>query len=232
MLATSADEEAEVWGKTIQTLPSEQMRFVLNAAVDTLPHNANLQLWKKRESDTCPLCGERQTLIHVLNCCRVARDLRRYNQRHDLVLGEIADAIRQKLPPSAGFSVDLKDNYSFPLHIASTDLRPDIVWWEDNPKKLRLVELTVPFETGFKDAAERKEASYEDLVYRAKQAGYDSHLITIEVGSRGVPHMAGFCRLKQELGLTRTELSSLLSRVSHKAIEGSFGIWCSRNKVT
>jgi len=46
MLATSADEEAEVWGKTIQTLPSEQMRFVLNAAVDTLPHNANLQLWK------------------------------------------------------------------------------------------------------------------------------------------------------------------------------------------
>ena len=83
--------------------------------------------------------------------------------------------------------------------IASTDLRPDIVWWEDNPKKLRLVELTVPFEMGFKDAAERKEASYEDLVYRAKQAGYDSHLITIEVGSQGVPHTAGFCRLKQEL---------------------------------
>jgi len=161
-----------------------------------------------------------------------AQDLRRYSQCHDLVPGEIADGIKQKLPPSAGFSVDLKDNYSFPLHIASTDLRPDVVWLEDNPKKLRLVELTVPFETGFKDAAERKEASYEDLVYRAKQAGYDSHLITIEVGSRGVPHMAGFCRLKQELGLTRTELSSLLSRISHRAIEGSFGIWCSRNKVT
>ena len=232
MLATSADEEAEVWGKTIQTLPSEQMRFVLNAAVDTLPHNANLQLWRKRESDTCPLCGERQTLIHVLNCCRVARDLRRYNQRHDLVLEEIADAIRQKLPPSAGFSADLNDNYSFPLHIACTDLRPDIVWWNDDSKKLWMVELTVPFETGFQDAAERKETSYEDLVHRAKQAGYNTHLITIEVGARGVPHMAGFCRLKQELRLTRTEFSSLLSHVSHKAIEGSFSIWCSRNRVT
>ena len=55
----------------------------------------------------------------------------------------------------------------------STDLRPDIVWWEDNPKKLQLVELMVPFETGFKDAA-------EELVCRAKQAGYNSHLITIE----------------------------------------------------
>ena len=65
-----------------------------------------------------------------------------------------------------------------------------------------------------------------------KQAGYNTHLITIEVGARGVPHMAGFCRLKQELRLTRTEFSSLLSHVSHKAIEGSFSIWCSRNRVT
>ena len=80
MLAVSADEEAEVWGKTVQTIPAEQMQFVLNAAVDILPHNANLQLWRKKESDACPLCGERQTLIHMLNCCRVARDLSRYNQ--------------------------------------------------------------------------------------------------------------------------------------------------------
>ena len=49
MLATSADEEAEVWGKTIQTLPSEQMRFVLNAAVDTLPHNAPATLEEEGE---------------------------------------------------------------------------------------------------------------------------------------------------------------------------------------
>jgi len=34
----------------------------------------------------------------------------------------------------------------------------------------------VPFETGFKDAA-------EDLVHRAKQAGYNSHLITIIEGT-------------------------------------------------
>ena len=53
ILATSADEEAEVWSKTIQTLPSEQMRFVLNAAVDALPHNANLQLWRERDSHSC-----------------------------------------------------------------------------------------------------------------------------------------------------------------------------------
>ena len=32
------------------------------------------------------MCGERQTLIHVLNCCKVARDQQRYNTRHDKVL--------------------------------------------------------------------------------------------------------------------------------------------------
>ena len=168
------------------------------------------------------ICDTRSRTISFQILGTRAQDLRRYHQRHDLVLGEI--------PLNRSYLHQLDSRLTprqlqFPLHIASTDLRPDIVWWEDNPKKLQLVELTVPFETGFKDAA-------EELVRRAKQAGYNSHLITIEVPSRGVPHMAGFCRLKQELGLTRTELSSLLSRVSHKAIEGSFGIWCSRNKMT
>ena len=130
-----------------------------------------------------------------------------------------------------GFSADLSDNYSFPLHIASTDLRPDMVWWDDAAKNLQMVELTVPFETGFQAAAERKETNYEDLVNRARQAGYNTHLITVEVGARGVPHMAGFRKLKQEIGLNRTELSSLLSSVSQKAIEGSFQIWCSRNRI-
>ena len=47
-----------------------------------------------------------------------------------------------------------------------------------------------------------KKASYEDLVYRAKQTGYDSHLITIEVRRimRGPTHG----RLLQTKARTRT----------------------------
>ena len=37
--------------------------------------------------------GERQTLIYVLTCCRVVRELHRYNQRHDGVLDILADVI-------------------------------------------------------------------------------------------------------------------------------------------
>ena len=52
-----------IWSKAVQTLPVEYMKFALNAAVDMLPHNANLHLWKKKPNDSCPLCGERQTLV-------------------------------------------------------------------------------------------------------------------------------------------------------------------------
>ena len=76
------------------------------------------------------------------SCAKLSQngqDLRRYNQCHDLVLGVI---VMLKLPPSAQFSADFSDNYNFPLHITSTDLRPDTVGWNDASKKLRMVELT------------------------------------------------------------------------------------------
>ena len=164
----------------------------------------------------------------MLNNCRVALDLRRYNHRHDSVLSVLADTVKEKLPP---FSADLGPSYNFPQHITPTDLKPDIVWWNDEKNLLRIVELTIPFETTLEDAAERKETKYEELVQSAQQAGYTTTLTTIEVGARGVPHMPGFQTLKRDLQLTRTEFISLLHQVSQRAIEGSFEIWCSRNRT-
>ena len=44
-MVTSVDgDEAKAWANTIQSLPSQLMRFTLNAAMDTLSHNANLHL--------------------------------------------------------------------------------------------------------------------------------------------------------------------------------------------
>ena len=91
----------------------------------------------------------------VLNNCSVVRDLRRYNARHDAILGVIASAVKEVLPPSTTLTVDIGDQYHFPLHIVPTDLRPDIVWWNDTEKSLNLLELTVCFESNFDDAAQR-----------------------------------------------------------------------------
>ena len=73
-----------------------------------------------------------------------------------------------------------------------------------------LVELTISYETNFDDAAERKEVKYEELITGARASGYDTELITLEVGSRGVINPAGFKRLKQTLNICSTDMSELL----------------------
>ena len=63
------DTAASIWSSVVQKLPSELLKFSLNAVQDTLPHNENLSRWRKNDglSSSCKLCGERQTLLHVLN---------------------------------------------------------------------------------------------------------------------------------------------------------------------
>ena len=56
MLRATTPDTATIWAKAIQSLPQEQTKFALNAAVDTLPHNSNLHL-RRKESDSCLLCG-------------------------------------------------------------------------------------------------------------------------------------------------------------------------------
>ena len=87
------------------------------------------------------------------------------------------------------------------MHIVPTDLRPDIVWWDDQQKSLMLAELTISYVTNFEVAAERKEEKYEELVTVACNAGYETGLITLEVGSRGVINPAGFQNLKTTLNI-------------------------------
>ena len=180
-------------------LPEDQLKFAINAAVDVLPHNANLYLWRKRKD---PLCHKNQSLLHVLNNCSVARDSRRYNVRHDSILSAITESVRRNIPLTTSMTADISDSYEFPLHIIPTDLRPDLVWWDEAHKSITLVELTVCFETNFKEAARRKTVKYHHLVEQAKARGYRSELITLQVGSRGVPDLPGFENLAASLSLS------------------------------
>ena len=124
MSRCSSPECASIWSKVVQSLPEEQMKFAINAA---LPHNANLHLWKRKD----PLC------------LAVARDARRYNSRHDAVLAEIAIAVSSTIPITSRLTADIGDTYTFPLHIVPTDLRPDLVWWDDKHRSLTMAEEKV-----------------------------------------------------------------------------------------
>ena len=221
----------ELWMRAIQALPPEPLKFTLNASLDTLPTNANLHKWGKKSSDTCPLCkSARQTLLHVLNNCRVALELRRYSLRHNAVLHVIGDFIKAHLPSQFTISIDSpSEAYSFPHHITPTCLRPDIVWWSDQHKELWLFELTVSYESLVADARVTK---YFDLVEAGRAAGYKTELITVEVGSRGMLDASNFNALREVIKASMKEFTSLTLLTIRTAILGSFDIWSSRNCVT
>ena len=190
---------------------------------DMLPHNANLHLWGKKASDTCPLChADNHNLVHVLNLCQIALNLRRYNDRHDSVLTVLYATISQYLPESVSSTVDLDNHHVFPSHIVSTDLRPDIIWWSDKDQSVCSMELTVCYDTLFHEAATQKEDKYLDLLSAIRNAGYNAKLITVKVGSQGLPNMSGFENLRKELKLTKTQTYDLKVQAARRAMLGSF----------
>ena len=230
MLGPAPLGSAGIWSTAIQNLPQNLLKFALNASLDTLPHNSNLFQWKKGQSASCLFCqGDHPNLIHILNSCKEALQLRRYNERHDMVLEVIASAIKCVLPTTTKTSVDIGEGYTFPSHISPTDLRPDIVVWNDTPKSVTLNELTVCFEHCFEDARERKVARYADLLYNLQRSTYTASLITLEVGSRGLLHMPGFNKLSSHLHMDKKQSRTLYIQTACEAIKESYKIWCTRN---
>ena len=208
-------DAATLWSETMQKLPPEALKFALNTAQDTLPHNANLAIWRRSEglSSHCKLCGERQTLAHIFNHCQVALDLRRYNVRHDAVLEVIDQFVRENCPPDVEAITDLAAyDYTFPTCIAPTDLRPDVVLWSPTQKSA-ILELTVCYETNFEDAHRRKANKYEDLVEAGRSNGFDTSTVTLEVGSRGFLNLDGFkCLFSNLKSCSNKKQTPLLTR--------------------
>ena len=100
--------------------------------------------------------------------------------------------VKCNIPSTTTLSADLNDTYTFPLHIVTTDLWQDLVWWDKAHKSLTMAELTVCIETNFEKAAKRKSGNYAHLVQQAQAKGYRTDLITLQVGSCGVPDLPAF----------------------------------------
>ena len=222
------DQASTIWAGVLWDLPERVMKFTLNAAQDTLPHNANLHLWKKLPTPNCPLCSQRQTLLHVLNNCPVALQNRLYNQRHDAVLKLLHQFVISHASPQQQVTVDLPDHeYCFPASFAATDSRPDMVIWSQS--SIHLVELTIPFETTIEDAARRKRSRYHDLLVECSTT-FTANLITIEVGSRGFLHLSSLQELYKALDHPPSgDRWRLEEEVVKTVLHHSHIIWCKRN---
>ena len=172
------------------------------------------------------------TLHHILNHCKKALDLRRFNTRHDQVLKVIANFVKKLVPDDMHVIADLEDQYHFPPCLAHTDLRPDLIIYSKLTKSATLMGLTVCFETNFEEAKSRKEMKYADLVDEIEENGFTVDLVTIEVGARGFLKYESFRRLNEVLGVDRKEFFTLLLDVAKVTIKNSFRIWTQRNSLS
>ena len=233
LLRATEDKASDIWSSAVQQLPPQVLSFSLNAAQDTLPHNANLALWRKKDglSDACKLCGEKQTLPHVLNQCPTALNLRRYNTRHDSVLKEIEQGVRLHLSEGECLLADLPDYqpYTFPPHITHTDLRPDLVLWNNEEKTVCVIELTICYETRFEEAHILKKNKYADLIEAIEATEFIPELITLEVGSRGPYNPAGFNDLRAHITIPQKAWKHMLTNITRTVIVESHKIWTKRN---
>lgn len=106
-------------------------------------------------------------------------------------------------PSLSHLPTSLLGSYNFPHHIVPTVLRPDIVLWDDVHRTITLIELTICFETSYDNAAERKAVKYQDIVERAREKGYRGHLVTLQVGSRGLIDIESFNRLQPHFNIPK-----------------------------
>ncbi len=219
----------------IYDLPRNLLKFLTNASIDTLPTNVNLKRWNKRNSPACGLCGNKETLLHVLNSCKVMLDQGRYTWRHNSILHSILTTLKNNNPHSLEIFCDLPGRMegisTVPTDRVVTNQKPDIVIVDRENKKVTFFELTVPFDTNIRSAHERKLDRYSNLVSDINQTDFDAHHYAVEIGSRGTITKDNQQRLNElfkTCEISKKDINSLITKISKIAIVSSYCIFYSK----
>ena len=118
---------------------------------------------------------------------------------------------------------DPDGSFSFPPHVAFTELRPDITIFCDKLKRVILIELTCPCEENMEawyKAKVNKEIPLKSVI---ENIGWNVDPFAVEVGARSV-----LCCFKS-LGLRNRIINTTVKQSSKCSMECSFCIWLARN---
>ena len=123
---------------------------------------------------------------------------------------------------------DLNSNYCFPVHIAFTQLRPDITIFSNSLRKVILIELTCPCEENMESWHGTKINKYSALKTIIESKGWCVELFAVEVGARGYCSKSVLCCFKK-LGFNNALIRNSIRKLSKSFMECSFCIWLARN---
>ena len=119
------------------------------------------------------------------------------------------------------------DNFLiFPL--VSTQQRPDIVIWNVEDKIGIVLELTVPWEDNIKQAEQRKQERYEELIETCEESGWQVEYYHLAVGARGFIGRTLINLLKHRFRLTPSELRQVTTEAQQAVEKASLWIWLKR----
>ena len=138
--------------------------------------------------------------------------------------------IRERTPMRARdwrMLADIVQQLIFPPETASTNLRPDLVFWSTSLKTVYIIELTVPWENSMEEAYECEKLRYADLASETMQSGWNANVYPVEVGCRGFV-ASSTIRLLKDLGIHDKALRNTIRSVSEEVARSSWWIWLKR----
>ena len=126
------------------------------------------------------------------------------------------------------FLFDIGTGYSFPIEIAVTRKRPDIVIYSRSLRIVILIELTVPHEDKIAAANLRKTVRYSELLASCENNDWHATHFPVEVGSRGwVAHSLISCL--QKLGFSASWRNKVRRECSRVALRCSYLLYLRRS---
>ena len=201
-------------------------KFIIKSRTNTLPTKANLSAWHHNTDDSCQLCGNRDTLNHVLNSCHRRSNL--YTWRHNIVVQRIVEEINKEYSPTEILqSCILRIDGLSP---ENQRLMPDITAKLQDEMKYIIVEVTLPYnqETKVNDVTENtlserqndKFNKYHSLVEEIeRETGYEVEYYTIVISSLG--HVTDITESNLIRLFGRKRGKKLSEELSMLAIKGS-----------
>ena len=124
--------------------------------------------------------------------------------------------------------IDIGNSLVFPVFIAITTSRPDVVIFSKSLKTVILIELTSPCEENFQDRHSDKVIKYSSLCNKIRSNGWNVHFFAIEIGARGYCAQNVFSCFRR-LGFKKKATREILKDLSFASLTASFVIWLSRD---
>jgi hypothetical protein len=128
----------------------------------------------------------------------------------------------------------LASQITIPIEIIPTNLKPDITLIWHHLKQIMIIELSIPFETNIYDRHTTKHNKYSPLAADLENRGWNTTLLCLEVGSRGLitsQNSKTFSHIFPHT-LPKKQINTFLTKVSEVSVTSSFSIWNSHHDPT